>query len=199
MKGDITKIILEKISEIACGVADLSSAIISAGYGASARKINREFEKRQNERGLQINEKEIKHKLYIMTRHLENDGLIEKIKDDKYISYRITKKGLKKLKKLKNRVILPSFHYSKPTNENVELIIVIFDIPEREKRKRCWLRSALTNLGLQIIQRSVWFGKTKIPEQFIKDIGKMKIQEYIEIFSINKSGTLKNIVKNPQL
>lgn len=194
MKGDITKIILEKISEIACGVADLSSAIISAGYGASARKINREFEKRQNERVSRTNEQITKHRLSVMIKTLENDGLIEKIKDDGHTSYKITKKGLKKLKKLKNRVILPSFHYSKPTNENVELIIVIFDIPEREKRKRCWLRSALTNLGLQMIQRSVWFGKTKIPEQFIKDIGKMNIQEYIEIFSINKSGTLKNII-----
>src|SRR3990167_838001 len=78
---------------------------------------------------------------------------------------------------------------------NNRLIIVIFDIPERERRKRAWLRLALKNIGLKLIQRSVWMGKVKIPKEFLDDIRELHLVNFVEIFEITKSGSLNQVIQ----
>lgn len=73
--------------------------------------------------------------------------------------------------------------------------IVAFDVPERFKEKRHWLRSVLKNLGLRMVQKSVWLGKVKIPREFIDDLKKLKILDFVEIFGITKGGTLEEVDK----
>ena len=52
-------------------------------------------------------------------------------------------------------------------------------------------RSALTYLEFKMIQRSVWIGKSKIPDQFLKDLRAVGLIETVEIFEVGKSGSLR--------
>ena len=47
-----------------------------------------------------------------------------------------------------------------------EVVIFSFDIPEKERVKRAWVRGVLKNLGFTMIQQSVWLGKGPLPKQF---------------------------------
>ena len=89
-----------------------------------------------------------------------------------------------------------SYNDSKSRSKNDDrLIIVIFDIPERERRKRAWLRLALKNIGLKLIQRSVWMGKVQIPKEFLDDIRELHLVNFVEIFEITKSGSLNQVIQ----
>jgi CRISPR/Cas system-associated endoribonuclease Cas2 len=104
--------------------------------------------------------------------------------------FAITLEGGKYYQKLllrKSSALPSTFYTKKPANT---FIICAFDIPEKESKKRRWLRIALRNLGMKFIQKSVWMGKIKIPEDFLDDIKYLELASYIEIFEITKSGSL---------
>jgi hypothetical protein len=44
-----------------------------------------------------------------------------------------------------------------------------------------------------MVQKSLWLGKVKIPEEFLVDIRKLSLLDYVEIFEITKTGSLKNL------
>ena len=69
--------------------------------------------------------------------------------------------------------------------------IFIFDVPEKNRSKRKWLRGALECLGYQMIQKSVWAGQAKIPREMIKDIKEKDLLECIEVFEARKLGSLQ--------
>ena len=73
-----------------------------------------------------------------------------------------------------------------------EVIIVSFDVPERRRHWRDWLRFQLASLGLQKLQLSVWIGKVKLPEEFLEDLKKFQLLTYVHILSVGKKGTLKD-------
>ncbi|RJQ29350.1 hypothetical protein C4565_02120 [Candidatus Parcubacteria bacterium] len=68
--------------------------------------------------------------------------------------------------------------------------IVAFDIPEKIKTKREWLREALVNMGFSLLQQSVWIAKKKIPSDFVKDLHNMNIAKFVHIFEVTKHGTI---------
>ena len=198
-KGDILLRVLETIGDLTVSMADLLIVFVSAGYGASYSKLQYELSKRQMERERKSLEKgiqrETKQKYYNLIYKLKTSGLIaEKKKDNKKL-FILTKKGKKKLFSLreKNQKRLPDISYLRLKEESNKLVIVIFDIPEQERRKRGWLRAALKNLGLKMVQKSVWIGKLKIPKEFLDDLFKLRLIDYIEIFEISKTGSLKNL------
>jgi len=121
---------------------------------------------------------------------LKKDGLVRVNNKNgvKFVSITsIGKKLLEKLR-LKKKDELPVADYEKQVDDDLK--IVIFDIPEKEKRKRWWLRNALRNLNFKILQKSVWIGKSSLPEKFIKDLSNLRLLNYIKIFSVNKKGNL---------
>ena len=75
----------------------------------------------------------------------------------------------------------------------MRLVIVAFDIPERVRRYRDWFRSVLENLGLTMIQKSVWMGKIKIPKALIDDLAELKLIDFVEIFEVGNEGSLTHI------
>ena len=79
------------------------------------------------------------------------------------------------------------------TESDDELKIIIFDIPEKERQKRDWLRSVLKNLKFSMLQKSVWAGKIKLPKQFLEDLSKNKIIPYVDIFTISKRVSLRKL------
>jgi len=107
----------------------------------------------------------------------------------------MAKRGAEKfvrLKNLKDRFLLTSYKYKPEKTDKV--VIVIFDVPEKEKWKREWLRNTLRELGMKNVQKSVFIGKVKIPELFLENMRKLHAIDYVEIFEIGKTGTLKHVV-----
>jgi CRISPR/Cas system-associated endoribonuclease Cas2 len=199
MRGEIILRVLEFIGEFTGATIDFFDVLISSGYGASHRKLQCEFFKRQDERYKRLTEKEfqrkLKQKYYNLIYKLKRDGLIkEDFKNDSKRLFLLTSKGRDKLRLLKEGLSakLPKISYKKEANN--KFVIVIFDIPERNRGKRTWLRAALRNLGFQMIQKSVWIGKIKIPKEFLEDLNKLNLVSFVEIFEISKTGSLEHVL-----
>ena len=69
--------------------------------------------------------------------------------------------------------------------------LFIFDIPERERKKRLWLRLELISYGYKLLQKSVWVGYRPLPEDFLRDLEDFKLKSHIHIFSIHHKSTLE--------
>jgi DNA-binding transcriptional regulator PaaX len=135
--------------------------------------------------GKEYTERSFKNAIY----NLKKDGLINKSNAGE-IS--ITVKGKKLLSKIK-RETFPAGQYvkDKSVSSDKSLKIIIFDIPEKERQKRNWLRSVIRNLGFKQLQQSVWAGNSSIPEDFIEDLDSLNLLDFVEIFSVNKKGTIE--------
>ena len=66
-------------------------------------------------------------------------------------------------------------------------MIVAFDIPEREKRKRGWLRRELANLGFEMLQKSIWLGPSPVPKDFIQSLRDAELLGYIKFFRAHET------------
>ncbi len=183
--------VLKCIKGAAEETVDCAAAFLAAGYGASSRKLDHELSKQRKAR----RNREEWQKFYKFIYKLKKDGLIEKAKRQKPVLLRITAKGEKILGLLTKRknATLPSFSYKNDLPKNDKLILVIFDIPESERRKRSWLRSALKNMKFNLIQKSVWIGKVNIPKDFLFDLKKLNLIDFVEIFEISKTGSLTKL------
>lgn len=188
----MNKTMIERVLvTLADGAAEslyLVVAIHEAGYGASRKQIERKQGEIRNRKFTRQKEEEFIQKrrnLYSLLSHLKQDGLIEK----ENAFWGITPLGKAKLQGMKAK---PKKGVYKREIDNT-LKIVIFDIPEKERWKRAWLRDALQNLGFKIIQKSVWAGKVKLPQGFLEDLEKYNLLNYVEIFSVTKSGTLRSL------
>ena len=73
------------------------------------------------------------------------------------------------------------------------MTIVSFDIPEREKGKRRWLRAALASLSFSLLQKSVWIGTKGIPEEFMDALRERDLLRHVHIVGVKKSGTLERV------
>jgi|SRR3989338_6587603 len=185
---NITKRILEVITDGLISTAALSLAIIGSGYGASYKKMQRSMDEIERELRRPLIDpaaRKARQRFYAMLSKLKRDGLIEK-KPDGWI---VTAIG--KMKLAANKKKLPSGEYGKEPDNLLK--IIIFDIPEKQRRKRDWLRRKLLDMGFKMLQRSVWAGKVKIPPEFISDLRNIEILNYIDIFEVTKTGSLRHI------
>lgn len=74
--------------------------------------------------------------------------------------------------------------HSKP--ENTSKIIIIFDIPEKERKTRNWLRNQIKSWDFTMIQKSVWLGAGPLPEEFQQRAKLLGIKKYIKIFNVQQ-------------
>lgn len=65
--------------------------------------------------------------------------------------------------------------------EKSKRLIIIFDIPEKRKKWREWLRSELVGFGFTLIQKSVWLGPS-LPKEFIEYLGEAGLLKHIRFF-----------------
>lgn len=168
--------------------AALFRTLVESGYGSSYSKLQKNFNKMTDElreEGKQSELQRKKHNFHLILSKLKREGLV-KTKDDKWS---ITNAGKEKLLKLLKR--MPRHSYKKEVDASLK--IIIFDIPEKEQKKRVWLRRRLDTLGFKMLQKSVWAGKMKLPEEFINDLKDLKIFQYIDILAVTKTGSIKTI------
>lgn len=186
--GSLIERILEHLADATADSLYLFVAIIDSGYGASRSKIERRA-RELREQGLSgPNKNDLRRRrnnFYSYLYHLQKDGLIERQRGKWFINAR----GREKYKTLLNR--LPRKRYQKEADTSLK--IVIFDIPEKEKAKRNWLRGRLIELGFKMLQKSVWAGKMKLPQGFLDDLRDLKMIQYVEVFAVTKSGSLRQL------
>jgi len=195
MKGRLTLAILEAVGNGLADSALLLEAFLIAGYGASQGKIKREISRLERERGKKRETRQVEtqqlQRYYNTISRLKRDNLLVQEANGRF---RITAFGLRKRDKLKKQ----KTHYfpvgSYPVQKSENVVIIAFDVPEQERRKRDWLRSTLKNLGLKMVQQSVWIGKIKIPKDFLDDIKELRLIDCVEIFEVSKTGTLEHLV-----
>jgi DNA-binding transcriptional regulator PaaX len=60
-------------------------------------------------------------------------------------------------------------------------LIIIFDIPEKKKRYREWLRFELVGFGFTLVQKSVWLGPS-LPREFVEYLSEIGLLKHIRFF-----------------
>lgn len=121
---------------------------------------------------------------------LKHEGLVAKTAGGR-AKWKTTLAGLMHIRKSAQRnTYLPKTFVAKQSRE---LKLVIFDIPEKDKGKRDWLRDVLKNLGFVKLQQSVWAGRAVLPEAFFDALRALGLLSYVEILAVTKTGSLKHV------
>lgn len=136
-----------------------------------------------------------RQKFYNLLNYLKRQGFIESKKHGRASFWKTTGAGLKKLGVLRERNLYSAANtqYGDPKTD-AGFKIIAYDIPAKEGgKKRFWLRAALARMGFTTLQKSVWVGKKKIPEQFLEDLRARRMLPYVHVFEVGKSGTIKEV------
>ena len=190
-RGEITEKILNVLFAVALSTGDVIEAMLTSPYGSSYPYLEKriseiESGRRQNEENFR-KDKIFRNLLY----RLQKDGLIKK--DPKGILWRLTTSGKEELHLLrKYRKQYPSLA-KYPEVEEGELKVISFDIPERYKHKRNWLRGVLRVFEFQMVHKSVWAGRAQLPREFLDDLRDLDLVQYVEIFAATKAGSLEKL------
>lgn len=118
---------------------------------------------------------------------LRKDGFVERRGAKSKAIWRTTTKGRRLLSTIASQP-------KRPAIDGI-MRIVSFDIPERERKKRRWVREILLECGYRPLQKSVWIGYAPLPEDFFEDADLLSLRECIHIFSINQPGTIRQVDK----
>jgi|SRR3989338_3571497 len=190
MKGEIIYKILDFLEDTSMDSVNFWSAILKAGYGATTGKIDREYKIASEKTYYYRLEREKKRHLQKYLSKLKNQGLITENSSKQII---LSQKGKKKLGVLKNNKILNKNSYHKQAGDKV--IIISYDLPTPFNKERDILRDILKMLGFNMIHKSLWVGKVKIPKDFVVAIEKLGILKFIEILEVTKNGSLNQLIK----
>ncbi|MES2930697.1 MAG: CRISPR-associated endonuclease Cas2 [Patescibacteria group bacterium] len=107
---------------------------------------------------------------------LKNKNFVIRDRD----GWRATKAGASYYK----RKTLLSFLESPFIKSSPRNILIAFDIPEKRKHVRHWLRNQLKIYGYTMIQKSLWQGPGPIPDNFRKRIKMLSLSKNIKIFRL---------------
>lgn len=110
----------------------------------------------------------------------------EKLITCKNSSVKITNKGRSYLEKTNKSLQIFESNFKKEQRKD---LLLIFDVPETKKSEREWLRRHLIRFGYKMIQKSVWVGPSPLPKNFLDYIKKIKIQNNIKTFKLEKGYT----------
>ncbi len=171
---------------------------LTLSSGDFQRKYKRSLSAREPRRFFKDDWAELYRKRRIYTTllsRMKRQGLIEKRAHRDGAGWRMTEKGAERLKKIKeqhrNPHSLTTAHFAAGATKRV--VIVSFDVPEREKYKRRWLREALKSLSFSFLQKSVWIGTRGVPPDFMDALRERNLLSSVHIVEVRKSGTLERI------
>lgn len=195
-KGDFILAILDAVENFACGTAELLDTMTSGRSESYAKLRGWKPAAPNAKRAIRDFISDIKdgvvnkQRIHERLSQLKKDGLIFEQDSKNRKILRLTSKGIEKLSLMKILPGVPLYECQKSD----QFVIVAFDVPEKERWKRGWLRSALKNMGLRFLQQSLWIGKIKLPTNFLDDLEKLRLSNCVEIFAVTKTGTIKQLV-----
>ena len=73
--------------------------------------------------------------------------------------------------------------------ESPKNLIVMYDIPDAQKKERDWFRRHLKKFGYIMIQRSVWVGPSPLPKDFLEYVKSIKLLGKLKSFKLAQSYT----------
>jgi len=188
MNSKITRDILETVGSLSVATGDIVATLLESPYGASYNELHKNLKGREARRTKKEAARQAQQKFYSAISRLKQDGLIQQ----EARRWQLTSQGKKKLSELKQQPISPfpvrSYRKTKVNHPT----LVIFDIPEKERRKRYWLRTQLRALGFTMLQKSVWLSTHQLPLEFVEDLSLLKLLPHVHIFSIHHFGTLES-------
>ena len=186
--GEITMAVLEEIGDLALRGADGAWAVLTLGaafpiYTVLAGKLNDIW--REQDRRLDARAR--RKVLYQTVHRLKKGGMIM---PDSRAGLLLTAIGRRFLTErgFSPGHFLPRERY--PSSAIDKVVVVIFDIPEKDKRKRDWFRRVLGNMGFSLLQKSVWVGKRAISEELLRDLGAFSLLSRIHFFVIDQEGAV---------
>ena len=102
--------------------------------------------------------------------------------DNSVLGWSATNKGKKHIKNIRLLGYIAS-----PFTENSPLSMIIsFDIPEKNRFMRHWLRNQIKIFGYKMLQQSLWIGPGPLPSAFLKRLEDLNIRKNIKTFKITK-------------
>ena len=108
---------------------------------------------------------------------LHKKGIIESRGDEIHIHREnLLKFSIKKNSVLKN--IFPN---------KTEKVLISFDIPEKKKKTRDWLRNQIKYWDFEMIHKSLWLGYGPLPKEFNDRLKQLGVNENVRIFKIRKT------------
>ena len=134
-----------------------------------------------------------KHVLSSTLYRLRKDGLIAKSGPDRKSQWTITLKGKTFLWDATQRKSAPPHleYAALPPSDHI-VRLVSFDIPEKQRQKRDWLRSELLQCEYRMLHRSVFIGNRPLPEELMKEVTSLNLMRHLQIVSIDRKGTLSH-------
>lgn len=156
--------------------------LLMSGYKGPYRLIRKQYALHyadQTRKSEQINEQVFRNTLS----RLKKQGLAENKND----IWSITEKGKRQIEYVLHSRISPKTSEGRIKKKSM---IVAFDIPEVDRKKRNWLRGGLISLGFIQLQKSVWFGPAPLPEKFIDELHTFRLVPHLKFFR----ATEENIV-----
>ena len=113
---------------------------------------------------------------------LEKKGLVAK--KQKY--YQLTNLGLKVVKKIQKVIEQPW---------DGKWRIVMFDIPEKRRAERNWLRFQLVAFDYKPLQKSVFIGQKPLDEDFYKELLNRDLNQWVRLITVGEIDD-EQILKN---
>jgi hypothetical protein len=192
-KTEVILTILERGAEITVDLFRLFGAIRYRDIDCRMKHLMYE---RHSQRFKWVESLEETQKFYSMLSYLKRQGFVSKQKTKGSTSWKITGDGLRKVRKLRQEASCSArlSQFGNISGESTK--IVTFDVPERNRKKRAWLRSALSSMGFSLLHKSVWMGKKEMPREFFFELHRKKLLRYVHIFAVTKSGTLSAVSPN---
>jgi len=111
----------------------------------------------------------------------------ESIGGGAYGGYHITAKGIHKLERLKIKPL------TQQTNWDGKWRMIIYDIPEDQRRARHLVRALIKQLGFRKLQQSVWVHPLPCFEEFEKIRDAYGIKEHILLLEVENSEIFENL------
>ena len=201
-KGELALKVLEILSKGALGLENVADRLLTPGFGYKGRLTRNQIQalyKRRRERIRRyFTEEELlreKHKVAVLMSRFKKAGLVKgAISKSKKSIWKITTVGLAECLRLKKKLErttkekLPIVNYKVIKSKHP--IVVIFDVAEKEKYKRVWLRFVLANFSFRMLQKSVWIGNNQLPPEFIEDLRRLKLFDSVKVFSVFEEGSI---------
>ena len=69
-------------------------------------------------------------------------------------------------------------------SEDGKIRLVLFDVPEKMRGERAWLRSRLLSCDYSPLQKSVWTGTRALPDKLQEELKYRKLDSYVRVVGL---------------
>ncbi len=134
-----------------------------------------------------------RNSIQVAVRRLEKKGFIEKGIMEDELCLRLTQLGSDYLRKQQQRKKEKSILEINPEKVKWDgkWRVVVFDIPEKNRRVRQALRMGLRMLEFKLLQKSVWVSKVDCTKELRKYIRELSLSDYVLVFETKDLGIMQ--------